>query len=80
MRLESSQIPVKSADEAGKHCQRQFIGMVNQQSKFSLHLEDQMKPLQDLLSLKNLWRWGREQQEDTDGLKKAVSTSEVLAL
>ena len=59
---------------------RQFLGMVNQQSKFSPHLADQTKPLQDLLSLKNQWRWVHEQQQAFDDLKRALSTSEVLAL
>ena len=32
---------------------RRFLGMINQQSKFSPHLADQTKPLRDLLSKKN---------------------------
>ena len=59
---------------------RRFLGMVNQQSKFLPHLADRTKPLRDLLSLKNQWRWGHEQQQAFDDLKRALSTSEVLAL
>ena len=36
---------------------RQFLGMVNQLSKFSPFLADQSKPLRDLLSTKNQWVW-----------------------
>ena len=58
---------------------RQFLGMVNQQSKFLPHITDRTKPLRDL-SLKNQWRWGHEQQQAFDDLKRALITSEVLAL
>ena len=54
--------------------------MVNQQSKFSPHLAEQTKPLRDLLSKKNQWSWGHEQQQAFERLKAALSSSEVLAL
>lgn len=54
--------------------------MVNQQSKFSPHLADQTKPLRDLLSKKNQWSWGHDQQQAFERLKTALSSSEVLAL
>ena len=59
---------------------RRFLGMINQHSKFLPHLAEQTKPLQDLLSLKNQWHWGHEQQEAFKRLKTALSSSEVLAL
>ena len=37
---------------------RQFLGMVNQMSKFSPHLTGRTKPLRDLLSIKNRCFWG----------------------
>ena len=37
---------------------RRFLGMINQQSKFSPNLADHTKPLRDLLSKKNQWSWG----------------------
>ena len=42
---------------------RRFLGMTNQQSKFSPNLADHTKPLRDLLSKKNQWSWGHEQQQ-----------------
>lgn len=59
---------------------RQFLRTVNQQSKLSPHLADRTKPLQDFLSLKNQWRWRHEQQQAFDNRKRALNTSEVLAL
>ena len=53
---------------------RRFLG------KFSPHLADQTKPLRDLLSKKNQWSWGHEQQQAFEPLKNALSSSEVLAL
>ena len=59
---------------------RRFLGMVNQQTKFSPHLTDQTKPLRDLLSNKNQWSWGHDQQQAFERLKTALSSSKVLAL
>ena len=59
---------------------RRFLGMINQQSKFSPHLADQTKPLSDLLSKKNQWHWGQAQQQAFDRLKKEFSSEKVLAL
>ena len=58
---------------------RRFLGLVNQQSKFSPHLADQTKPLRELLSKKNMWTWGPQQQQAFDGLKDSLSSSQVLA-
>jgi hypothetical protein len=59
---------------------RRFLGMINQQSKFSPHLADHTKPLRDLLSSRNEWNWGPEQQRAFESLKRSLSSSEVLAL
>lgn len=56
---------------------RRFLGMINQQSKFSFH---QTKPLRDLLSLKNQWNWGKDQQQAFESLQRSLSFSEVLAM
>ena len=37
---------------------RRFLGMINEQSKFSPHLAEETKSLRDLLSKKNQWSWG----------------------
>ena len=58
---------------------RRFLGLVNQQSKFSPHLADQMKPLGELLSSKNMWNWGPQQQQAFENLKDSLSSSQVLA-
>ena len=59
---------------------RRFLGMINQQSKFSPHLADHTKPLRDLLSSRNQWSWGSEQQRAFESLQRSLSSSEVLAL
>ncbi len=58
---------------------RRFLGMINQLSKFSPHLADRTKPLRDLLSRKNQWLWGVDQDEAFGQLKEDLSSSEVLA-
>ena len=59
---------------------RQFLGMVNQLSKFSPFLADQSKPLRDLLSTKNQWVWEVPQSTAFNTIKASVSSSQVLGL
>ena len=59
---------------------RRFLGMINQQSKFSPSLAEQTKPLRDLLSSKNQWSWGAVQQNAFESLQKSLSSDQVLAL
>ena len=59
---------------------RQFLGMVNQLSKFSPFLADQSKPLRDLLSTKNQWVWEEPQSIAFNDIKTAISSSQVLGL
>ena len=40
---------------------RQFLGIVNQLSKFSLKLAEKSKSLKELLSTKTEWKWGESQ-------------------
>ena len=42
---------------------RRFLGMVNQLSKFSIHLSELTYPLRQLLSTKNAWTWNPMLQE-----------------
>ena len=58
---------------------RRFLGMTNQLSKFSPHLADQTKPLRDLLSSKNLYVWGDDQDRAFNNIKETLSSSEILA-
>ena len=59
---------------------RRFLGMINQQSKFSPNLANETKPLRDLLSSKNQWSWGSAQQSAFESLQNSLSSSHVLAL
>ena len=56
---------------------RQFLGMVNQLSKFSPFLADQSKPLRDLLSTKNQWVWEDSQSTAFNKVKTAIGSSQV---
>ena len=57
---------------------RQFLGMVNQLNKFSPHLADYKKPLQELLSSRNHWRWETSQETAFQNIKATLISSETL--
>ena len=59
---------------------RRFLGMINQLSKFAPNLADETKPLRELLSTKNQWKWDTPQEQAFKRLKNLLSSSEVLAL
>lgn len=59
---------------------RSFLGMVNQLGKFTPNLSEKDKPLRDLLSTKNMWYWGHEQQTAFNSLKQELSSAPVLQL
>lgn len=59
---------------------RRFLGMVNQLSKFLPHVAEETKPLRELLSTKNQWKWDSPQDSAFTKLKSLLSSSEVLAL
>ena len=59
---------------------RRFLGMVNQLSKFMLHLVEMTKPLRDLLSKKNQWTWDHAQRLVFSSIKDALTKSPALAL
>ena len=59
---------------------RRFLGMTNQLSKFCPQLSDRAKPIRDLLTTKNEWLWGEQQQKSFDLIKQHLSTSPILAL
>ena len=58
----------------------QFLGKVNQLSKFLSFFADQSKPLRDLLSAKNQWNWGDLQSTAFIDVKTAIGSSQVLDL
>lgn len=57
---------------------RSFLGMVNQLCKCIPNLSEKDKPLRDLLSKKNQWCWGHEQQRAFCSLKSELSSAPVL--
>ena len=54
--------------------------MINQLSKFAPNLADETKPLRELLSAKNHWKWDTPQEQAFERLKNILSSSEVLSL
>ena len=54
--------------------------MANQLCKFCPQLSEQVKPIRDLLSSKNDWLWGDQQQKSFEFIKQHLSTSQILAL
>lgn len=59
---------------------KRFLGMCNHLSKFSSRLADKTKPIRDLLSDKNHWNWGIEQEKAFEEIKEILSNTPVLAL
>ena len=54
--------------------------MTNQLSKFCPQFSDRAKPIRDLLTTKNEWLWGEQQQKSFDLIKQHLSTSPILVL
>ena len=59
---------------------RRFLGMINQLSKFSPHLANKTQPLRLLLTSKNHWLWGTDQEQAFTKLKESLTSTEVLAM
>ena len=58
---------------------RRFLGMTNQLGKFSPRLAELGQPLRELLSSKNTWTWGPEQERAFSNMKEEITKSTVLA-
>ena len=58
---------------------RRFLGMVNQLSKFQPQITELTKPLRDLLSSKNQWRWGYTKQQAFADIKTSLTSTPTLA-
>ena len=65
--------------EATTNCIR-FMGMANQLGKFSCHLANLTHPLRGLLSSKQAWLWGPEQDKAFSQVKEELAKPMVLAL
>ena len=59
---------------------RHFLGMANQLAKFSPRLSELSQPLCALLSSKNSWVWGDQQEAAFNQVKKVLTTPLVLSL
>ncbi len=60
---------------------RQFLGIVNQMSKFIPNLAEKSQPLRDLLTKDNQWSWGTTlQMQSLCQIKQALTKSPILAL
>ena len=59
---------------------QRFLGMASQLRKFIPLLAKMTKPLQDLLSAKNMWAWGQSQQTTFVEIKKILSSTCTLTL
>ena len=62
------------------HKLRRFMGMINQLGKFVPHLADLTSPIRSLLSKKVDWLWGPHQDLAFNKIKRALTSSPVLAL
>ena len=59
---------------------RSSLGMVSQLGKFVPNPAEKDKVLRDLLSKKNMWYWGPDQQKAFTSLKQELATTPVLQL
>ena len=59
---------------------RRFLGMVNQLGKFSPNVSDISAPLRRLLSHKQAWLWGPDQEQSYRQLQSELTTPTVLRL
>ena len=59
---------------------RRFLGMVNQLGKFSRNLAELTQPLRELLSKKQAWLWGPNQEQAFSSIKDELSKPTILTL
>ena len=58
---------------------RQFLGMVNQLTKFVPNIAEKTKPIRELLHKDNKFVWGEIQEEAFKNLKTILTSTQVLA-
>ena len=54
--------------------------MVNQLGKFTPRIAELTSPLRELLSTKNVWVWGKSQDQSLEAIKQELAKPTVLAL
>ena len=59
---------------------RRFMGMANQLGKFSSRIAELSQPLRVLLSTKNEWNWGPEQDQAFRAVKEELAKPTILGL
>ena len=58
---------------------RSLLGMVNYLCRFVPHIQERLRPLNDLLKKDTAWNWTPQQQQALDDVKAAVTSAPVLA-
>lgn len=58
---------------------RSLMGTINYMARFIPHLAAKVKPLNDLLSLQSHFRWGEDQEQAFNLIKKELTRSPALA-
>lgn len=59
---------------------RRFLGLLNQQAKYTNDLAEKTKPLRTLLQRNSHWHWDTQQQEALKRIKKEITEVRVPAL
>ena len=77
-------VKIKSIVDAEAPCNvselRRFLGMVNQQMKFTPNLSDLTDPLRELLKSRSAWSWDQNHDLAFSRLKEEMASDRVLAL
>ena len=63
---------------ANKNELQRFLGFINYQDKFALHLSEVCEPLRRLLDKNATWTWQKEQQKAFQGAQTIVTMQHVL--
>ncbi|XP_043229573.1 uncharacterized protein K02A2.6-like [Amphibalanus amphitrite] len=58
---------------------RSLLGVVNYLCRFVPHIQERLRPLNDLLKKDAAWNWTPQQQQALDDVKAAVTSAPVLA-
>ena len=58
---------------------RSLLGVINFLCRFVPHVQERLRPLNDLLKKDAAWIWTSQQQQALDDVKAAVTSAPVLA-